>query len=242
MGAALPAGMGAARLRRLRTRRLHAERHRLSLGAHDRGGRGLGSAAALRGRPGDQRARVDRSRRAAIARPHDDRLPRELVRLPARLGQRLRRGRRLERAPARAAHPAARPHEGDPRHRRLAGSVRIPGRRAHGALRQRGGSGCAPDPARAPVPPLERPLRHEPDRGGSRGDRHPQRGRRLEQGAARQRGAAIGCAGLRGQQRHHDGRAVRPPQERARDIASRARATPGGRCCSRAGSTGSRFR
>ena len=36
----------------------------------------------------------------------------------------------------------------------------------------------------------ERPLRHEPDRGGGDGDRPAQRGLEMEQGAARQRRAA----------------------------------------------------
>ena len=49
------------------------------------------------------------------------------------------------------------------------------------------------DPARAAVPPRQRPLRHEPDRGGGGRDRYPQHGRALEQGAARQLGAAVGA-------------------------------------------------
>ena len=46
----------------------------------------------------------------------------------------------LERAPARAARAAPRPHEGGARRRRLAGGVRVRRRRAHGALRRRAGA------------------------------------------------------------------------------------------------------
>ena len=42
-----PAGVESARLRRFRARRLHAERRRLPLRAHDRGGRCIDPAAAL---------------------------------------------------------------------------------------------------------------------------------------------------------------------------------------------------
>ena len=144
LGPAGPAGVEPARLRGLRARRLHAERHRLSLRAHDRGGRGVGAAAALRGRGGDRRASAARSHRAALARPHERRFPRELVRLPARRRQRLRRGGGARRAPARAARAAPRPHEGDPGPRRLAGGLRVHGGRTHGALRRRSRSpACA---------------------------------------------------------------------------------------------------
>ena len=83
-----------------------------------------------------------------------------------------------------------RPHEGDPRRRRLAGErTEVHGRRAFGALRRRGGGGVR-DPARAAVPPRQRPLRHEPDRGrGGRRSIPTQHGRALEQGAARR----LGC-------------------------------------------------
>ena len=53
--------VGTARLRCLRARRLHAERHRLSLGAHDRGGRGVDPAASLRGAERDRRSSAARS-------------------------------------------------------------------------------------------------------------------------------------------------------------------------------------
>ncbi len=79
------------------------------------------------GERGDHRARAARSHRSALARPHECRLPRVLVRVPARFRQRLRRGGRRRRSPARAARPAPRPHEGDPRTRRLAGGLRIYG-------------------------------------------------------------------------------------------------------------------
>ncbi len=166
LGAARPAGVEPARLRRLRARGLHAERHRLSLGAHDRRGGGVGAAAALSRRRGDRRARAARPHRAAIARPHERRLPRGLVRLPARRRQRLRRGRGGERAPARIARAAPRPHEGDPGGGRMAGGVRVCGQRDERALSRGAAGRRAPDPAHAPVPPRQRSLRHEPHRGG----------------------------------------------------------------------------
>ena len=54
--------------------------------------------------------------------------------------------------------------------------------------------------------------------------------------SARPSGALV-YAGGDGQ---HDGRAVRAPEERARAGLPGRAPTPGGRCCSKAGSTGSR--
>ena len=75
--------------------------------------------------------------RAPAARPHRPPQPRlqrarpagGLVRLPARLRQRLPRGRRRRRRRARAARAAPRPHEGRPRPRRLARGLRVHRRR-----------------------------------------------------------------------------------------------------------------
>ena len=80
---------------------------------------------------------------------------------------------------------------------------------------------------------------------GSRGDRgrYPQRGGDLEQGAARQRGAAVRRAGLCGRRGRGDGgRAVRAAEEENCPTSIRARSMPAGPCCSKAGSTGSRCR
>ena len=54
---------GARAIHRLRARRLHAERHRLSQRAHDRRGRRLGAAAALRWRRRDRGSCAARSHR-----------------------------------------------------------------------------------------------------------------------------------------------------------------------------------
>ena len=128
-GAARPAGVDAARLRRARARGLHAERHRPSLGAHDRRGGGVGAAAALRGRRGDRGASAARPDGAALARPAPAPTSSRPGTASARRRQRLCRGRGGERAPARTACAAARPHEGGAGRRRLAGGVRVRGRR-----------------------------------------------------------------------------------------------------------------
>lgn len=52
-------------------------------------------------------------------------------------------------------------------------------------------------------------VAHEPGGGCGAGDRHPQHGGPLEQGAAGQLGAAVGSAGVRRRGRAHDGGAVR---------------------------------
>ena len=68
------ARVDAARLRRLRARRLHAERDRLSLRAHDRGGGGVGAAAALRAatrRSPSIRCSISSRARARITRGAD---------------------------------------------------------------------------------------------------------------------------------------------------------------------------
>ena len=88
--------------------------------------------------------------------------------------------------------------QGRARRRRLARGLRVHGGREHGALRGGARARRAADPARAPLPSGERPLRHEPDRGGGVGDRSPQHGGALEQGAARQLGPAVGRARLCG--------------------------------------------
>ena len=83
-----------------------------------------------------------------------------------------------------------------PGSRRLAGGLRIHGRGAHGALRP--GGGAAADPASLALASARRPLRARAARSrGGRG-RHAQRGGALEQGAARQCGAAVRRAGLSG--------------------------------------------
>ena len=56
--------------------------------------------------------------------------------------------------------------------------------------------GHVADPASETLPSARRPLRLRADRGGGGGARHPQCRRRLEQGAARQFGAALRRAGL----------------------------------------------
>ena len=73
--------------------------------------------------------------------------------------------------------------------------------------------------------------------------RHPQRGRRLEQGAPRQRRAALRApsSSRRGWRRADRG-AVRAAEGASSRRTTRARAMPAGRCCSKAGSTGSRCR
>ena len=138
-----------------------------------------------------------------------------LVRLPARLRQRLPGSRRHRRQPARAARAAPRPHEGGARSRRLARGLRVHRRRPHRALRRRGGARRAPDPARQAVPPRQRLLRHEPHRGRRHGHRHPQHRLAVEQGAARQLGPALRRPRLHLARRQSDARAVRAPQVRA---------------------------
>ena len=134
----------------------------------------------------------------------------------------------VERRPARAARAAPRPHEGDARRRRLAGGLRV--HAPAGARVRFAGeavAGVRPILHVRLFHPAQRPLRHEPDRGGGDRDRHPQRGVRLEQGAARQLGAALGRAGLRRPRRQPDGRAVRAAEGASWSTASRARANAG---------------
>ena len=69
-----------------------------------------------------------------------------LVRLPARLRQRLPRGRRRRRRHPRAAHAAPRPHEGGARPRRLARGLRL-----HRRRQDRAASPARPRPACARI-------------------------------------------------------------------------------------------
>ena len=120
------AGVDAARLRRLRPRRLHAER-RSSTAAVRMIAEAAASraAAALRGRARDRRASAARSPRAAqrpgMTRHRSSREPGTATcSSPATpTCEAVGIGGEL----ARAARAAPRPHEGDPRSRRLAGGV-----------------------------------------------------------------------------------------------------------------------
>ncbi len=155
--------------------------------------------SALRGRRGDRRHPL----LDLIAHPSPDHTTADFLEswygflLVA--GNTYRGGGGSRGALARAARLAPRPHEGDPRTRRLARGVTNIPRAGARSLRGRAGGGRAPDPARAPLSSRQRPLRHEPDRGGGQSDRHPQRGGLVEQGAARQCGAAVRRARLRGE-------------------------------------------
>ena len=114
-------------------------------------------------------------------------------------------------------------------------------RRREARLRHAAGPGAGA--ARQELPPAGRPLRAVAAAGGGERDRRAQLGRRLVEGAARQRGAALGRHRLQGRGRAGGARArpVRRGWSRSWRRTTRARATPGGRCCSRAGSTGSRW-
>ncbi len=99
-----PAVVDAARLPGLRARRLHAERHRLSLRAHGRGGGGVGAAAAP-----TTATRRSRSIRCSIcsggrARDHTGADFLELVRISARRRQCVRGGGGAVRARLRELH------------------------------------------------------------------------------------------------------------------------------------------
>ena len=128
----------------------------------------------------------------------------------------------------------------DPRPRRLARGLRVHRRRPHRALRRRGGARRAPDPARQALQPRQRPLRPLPHRGRRHRHRHPQH--RVAAGTRR-------CSTTRpgpparsstppatATSRPSSSSASRPSWSRA----SRAPPTPAARCCSKAGSTGSR--
>ena len=119
-----------------------AERHPLSLRAHDRGGRRQRAAAALRRRRGNHRPPAARSPRPPQPGRQRARPAGVLVRLPARLRQRLPGSRRRRRRHPRAAHAAPRPHEGHPRRRRLARGLRL-----HRRRQDRAASPARPCPA-----------------------------------------------------------------------------------------------
>ena len=184
------------------------QRHRASRGAADRRGHRLARLRALRGR--------QRADQASAARPVGAAEPAPGWRFAAGSGrvasaarrQRLCRSRRHRRPRkqssrserARALRAAARPHEGGAGAGWLAAGLRIHGQRRERALRAGVNPGgdklCAADPAADTVQSARRLLRAEPA-GSRRGrGRHPQRRGQVEQGAARQRGAALRRAGL----------------------------------------------
>ena len=182
---------------RLRARRLREERDRVPLRAHGRGGRSVVPLLLYEGESEDRRApAAGSSRRRPRARAADF--------LEALYGLLLVAGNAYVEAvavggrPARAARPAPRPHAGGAGPRRLARGLRVHGRRAPLRFRQEPAPACARSCTCA-VPSGQRPLRHEPDRGGGGGDRHPQHGGALEQGAARQFGAPSGALVYGGQ-------------------------------------------
>ena len=99
----------------------------------------------------------------------------------------------------------------------LAGGVRICGERTDGALRAGRRRAVAPILHLRAVPSARRSLRLSAARGGAGEPRRAQCGERLEQGAARQRGAALRRAGLQGRGRRQSfGRAVRAAARGAR--------------------------
>src|SRR5690606_29887807 len=111
-----------------------------------------------------------------------------------------------------------RPDEGGSRIRRLAGRLRIRGGRFPACLRHAPGAGAGA--ACEGISPAGRPLRPVADAGGGERDRRAQRGLALVEGAARQRGAALGRDRLpgRGRARDDDGRTACAPRRGDRDL------------------------
>ena len=180
------------------------------------------------------RASAARAARAAEPAPGRRRLPRGARRPSARRRQRLCRGGGADRPtgrrrPVRELH-ALRPDrmkvvpgaDGWPE----AYEYTVGGRTVRFA--DPGERRLVADPASVAVPSARRPLRLRADRGGGGGARHPQRRRRLEQGAARQFGAALRRAGLSGEGRRQPlRRAVRAAEGASWRPASPARAHAG---------------
>ena len=143
---------------------------------------------------------------------------------------------------ARALRAALGPDEGGAGAGRLAGRLRVQRRAAQKHVF---------DMRQDRVPVLHVKSFHPQDdhyglsplHGGGERDRRAQLGEHLVEGAARQRGAAVGGDRLQG--RGRAGGAGARTSMRGWSTSwrrtTRGRATPGGRCCSRAGSTGSRW-